>query len=150
MLVFDSELIDLWNKRSEGSGEPLCWILPFKARNFSEGCSSLWAQFKSNEVETLWPALHEVQTGWPSGLSDFCVLRVYAARAKMPSPCCVPCHAIPAIGSTWSGAWLSSSTGSSPSCLCQCGCIPSSGLWHSSSPSPGCFVSLSRQETILF
>lgn len=30
-----------------------------------------WAQFRSNEVETLWPALHEVQTGWSDGLSDF-------------------------------------------------------------------------------
>lgn len=46
-------------------------MLQFKARNFSERCSSLWAQFRSNEVETLWPALHEVQTGWSDGLSDF-------------------------------------------------------------------------------
>lgn len=78
------------------------------------------------------------------------VFYVYAARAKMPSPCRAPCHTIPAVGSTWSGQWLSSSTGSSLSCLCQCGLTPSSELWHSSSPSPGCFVSLSRQETILF
>ena len=56
---------------SEGSGEPPYLMLQSKARNFSERCSSLWAQFRSNEVETSWPTLHEVQTGWSGGLSDF-------------------------------------------------------------------------------
>lgn len=34
IVVLYSELIDHWNEQSEGSGEPLCWILPFQARNF--------------------------------------------------------------------------------------------------------------------
>lgn len=95
MLFFDSDWIDHWNELSEGSGEPPYLMLQSKARNFSERCSSLRAQFRSNEVETLWSALHEVQKGWSDGLSDC----VYAARAKILSPLPAKCHAIPGVRS---------------------------------------------------
>lgn len=49
-------------------------MLQLKARNFLKDVQAFglnWAQFRSKEAETLWPALYEVQTGWSSGLFDF-------------------------------------------------------------------------------
>lgn len=59
-----------WKERAAGSWEPPCLVPQLKAGNFSERCASLWARFRSNEAETLRPALREVRAGWPDGLAD--------------------------------------------------------------------------------
>lgn len=131
------------------------WCCNSRPETFSERCSSLWAQFRSNEVETLWPALHEVQTGWSDGLSDFkfyvfMLLEPRYLLRFLQSATPFQVYVSWSENVVWWAAEPPAPNGSSPSCFCQCGPVPSFELWHSSSLALSWFVSLNQQETILF